>query len=69
MDANVEEAQARSAAELEPDLTFLGGDVCKQSHHTQTYFWSPTSVNLDAEERIHVTDRNRHRIQVFQRPS
>ncbi len=67
LDANVEEAQARSAADLEPDLTFLGGDVHKESHHTQTYFWSPTSVKLDGEERLHVTDCNRHRIQVFQR--
>jgi sugar lactone lactonase YvrE len=67
LDANVEEAQARSASDLDPDLAFLGGDVREESHHTQTYFWSPTSVKLDAEERLHVTDRNRHRIQVFQR--
>lgn len=67
LDANVQEAQARSAADLDPDLAFLDGDVREESHHTQTYFWSPTSVKLDAEERLHVTDRNRHRIQVFQR--
>ncbi len=67
LDANVEEAQARSDSDLEPDLTFLGGDVHKESQHTQTYFWSPTSVKLDDEERIYVTDRNRHRIQIFQR--
>ena len=67
LDANVQEAEARSAADLDPDLAFLDGDVREESHHTQTYFWSPTSVKLDAEERLHVTDRNRHRIQVFQR--
>ena len=67
LDANVEEAQARSAADLDPDLAFLDGDVREESHHTQTYFWSPTSVKLDAQERLHVTDRNRHRIQVFRR--
>ena len=67
LDANSQEAEARSAADLDPDLTFLDGDVREESHHTQTYFWSPTSVKLDSEERLHVTDRNRHRIQVFKR--
>jgi len=67
LDANVQEAEARSTADLDPDLAFLSGDVREESHHTQTYFWSPTSVKLDAKERLHVTDRNRHRIQVFQR--
>ena len=67
LDANVQEAEARSESDLDPDLAFLEGNVREESHHTQTYFWSPTSVKLDAEERLHVTDRNRHRIQVFER--
>ena len=35
------------------------------SAHIEKYFWSPVSVTLDPENRIYVTESNRHRIHVY----
>ena len=35
------------------------------SAHIEKYFWSPVSVTLDSENRVYVTESNRHRIQVY----
>ena len=67
LDANAEEAEARSESDLEPDLEFLGGDPHEESYHTEKFFWSPVSVKLDGAGRLYVTDRNRHRLQVYER--
>ena len=34
---------------------------------TEPYLWGPTSVNLDKEEHLFVTETAHHRIQIFQR--
>ncbi len=67
LEANVEERDARAVSDLEPDLAFLEGDVNEESYHTEKHFWAPVSVRLDDAGRLYVTDRNRHRIQVYSR--
>ncbi len=67
LDSNVEERDARSVSDLEPDLEFLGGDVNEESYHTEKLFWAPVSVRLDSTGNAYVVDRNRHRIQVYRR--
>ena len=69
LDANVEEAEARARSDLGPDLAFLEGDAHEESYHTEKFFWSPVSVKLDEAGRLYVTDRNRHRVQVYERGS
>ena len=35
--------------------------------YIEKLFWQPTAVKLDAHGRLYVVDRNRHRIQVYER--
>ena len=69
LDSNVEEAEARARADLEPDLEQFGGDAHEESAHIEKLFWAPVSVKLDAHGRLYVTESNRHRVQVYQRSS
>ena len=70
MEANLEEAEARSTANLEPDLpSVYGDDPHTQSAHVESLFWAPMSVKLDDAGRVYVTEGNRHRIQIYQRES
>ncbi len=69
LDANVEEAEARSRSDLEPDLEQFGGDPHEESAHVEKYFWAPVSVKLDGEGRLYVTESNRHRVQIYERGS
>ena len=62
---NLEEAEARSKSDLEPDLDQWKDDPYEQSSHVEKYFWSPVSVKLSEEGTLYVTESNRHRIQVF----
>ena len=64
---NVEEADARARADLEPEITFFNDDPHEESSHIEKLFWGPASVIFDAEERLIVTETNRHRLQVYQR--
>jgi DNA-binding beta-propeller fold protein YncE len=65
--SNVEEAEARSRSDLEPQLPIFEGNPHRESSHVEKYFWAPVSVKLDSEARLYVTDSNRHRVQVYQR--
>ena len=67
LDTNVEEAEARAKSDLEPDLEQFGGDPHEESAHVEKYFWAPVSVKLDSEERLYVTESNRHRVQIYER--
>ncbi len=67
LDTNVEEAEARAIANLEPDVALFGGDPHEESSYIEKFFWAPVSVKLDTEGRLYVTESNRHRIQVYQR--
>ena len=64
---NVEEAEARAKADLEPDIDFFVDDPHEESSHIEKLFWAPTSVMLDDEGRLYVTESNRHRIQIYRR--
>lgn len=64
---NVEEAEARDAADLEPDVAQFGGDPHEESSHIERYFWAPVSVKHDDDGRVYVTESNRHRVQIFER--
>ena len=64
---NVEEAEARARADLEAQIEFFNDDPHEESSHIEKLFWGPVSVMLDAEERLFVTETNRHRLQVFDR--
>jgi len=37
------------------------------SSQTEPYFWGPVSVTLDGEDRLYVTESNRHRVQIYQK--
>ena len=67
LDANVEEAEARALANLEPDAAQFGGDPHEESAHIERYFWAPVSVKLDDHDRLYVTESNRHRVQIYER--
>ena len=64
LNTNVEEADARTRANLDfpPDL--FEGDPHEKSAHIEKYFWGPSSVEL-AGGRLYVVDSSRHRVQVF----
>ncbi len=64
---NLEEAAARAKADMEPEIEFFNDDPHEESSHIEKYFWAPTSVKLDAEGRMYVTESNRHRVQIYAR--
>ena len=64
---NVEEGEARSRANLEPQIAYFNDDPHEESSHIEKFFWSPTSVKLDSAGTLYVTESNRHRIQVYKR--
>ncbi len=64
---NIEEAGARAKANLAPNIEFFNDDPHEESSHIEKYFWAPTSVKLDNDSRVVVTESNRHRVQVFVR--
>ena len=67
LDANHEEAEPRSRSNLEPDLSPFGGNPHEESAHTEKFFWGPTSVKLDDDGRLYVTESNRHRVQIYEK--
>jgi len=64
---NVEEAKARSTADLEMEINYFVADPHEESSHIEKYLWAPASVKLDGAGMLYVTESNRHRIQVYQR--
>ena len=67
LNINLEEAQAREKANLEPKIQYFNEDPHEESSHIEKLFWGPVSVLLDNEERLFITETNRHRIQVYER--
>ena len=66
LETNVEENETRKISNLENlDAISELSDPHSISAHIEKYFWSPVSVTLDPENRIYVTESNRHRIQVY----
>ena len=67
LNVNVEEAEARSRANMEPEFDFFNDDPHEESSHIEKLFWGPVSLLLDKEERLFITETNRHRIQVYKK--
>jgi len=67
LNVNVEEADARSRANMEPEFDFFNDDPHEESSHIEKLFWGPVSLLLDKEERLFITETNRHRIQVYKK--
>ena len=66
MDSNLEESDARKGADLDnPPIKGTDDEQHTISAHVEKYFWAPTSVKLDSNRRLYVTDSNRHRIQIY----
>ena len=65
LEINLEEAAARERSNLEPEIEFFNDDPHEESSHIEKYFWAPTSVKLDPEGRMYVTESNRHRVQIY----
>ena len=64
---NKEEAAARSTADLDMEIDYFIDDPHEESSHIEKYFWCPSSVKLDSQGRLYVTETNRHRIQIYRR--
>ena len=62
---NREEAAARANSNLAPQIEFFNDDPHEESSHIEKFFWAPTSIKLDADGRVYVTESNRHRIQIY----
>ena len=66
LETNVEENETRKISNLENlDAISELVDPHSISAHIEKYFWSPVSVTLDSEQRLYVTESNRHRIQIY----
>ena len=63
--ANPDEKEKRDISDLEPELPAHLSAPDDVSSQIEPYFWGPVSVRLDNHERLHVTETNRHRIQVY----
>ena len=64
---NVEEGEARAKSDLEADIEFFEETPYEESSHVEKLFWAPTSVVLDSDGRLYVTESNRHRLQIYER--
>jgi DNA-binding beta-propeller fold protein YncE len=67
LDANPEEARDRDVSDLMPGLPPQYKTPYQVSSQTEAYFWGPTSVNLDGDGRLYVTESSRHRIQIYRK--
>tara|TARA_B100000676_G_C18052771_1_gene832289 strand:- start:147 stop:1169 length:1023 start_codon:yes stop_codon:yes gene_type:complete len=64
LDSNLEEASARSKANLKPSIGQFNNDPHEESSHIEEFFWGPTSVKIH-EDKLFVTESNRHRVQIY----
>ncbi len=65
--ANDDEKTQRDRFDPVPEMTSEVETPHEESARTEPYFWGPVSVKLDSEERLYVTESNRHRVQVYVR--
>jgi DNA-binding beta-propeller fold protein YncE len=65
--ANPDEAVERERSDLVPELPPQYNTPYLVSSQTESYFWGATSVNLDGEGRLYVTESSRHRLQIYER--
>jgi len=67
LEANADEAATRATANLTPELPPHFNTPYHIATQTEAIFWGPTSIRLDAEDNLYVTEVSRHRIQIFKR--
>ena len=65
--ANPDEARTRALSNLTPDLPAHLQTHYHVASQTEPYFWGPTSVKLDGEGCLYVTESARHRFQIYKR--
>ena len=66
LEANEEELEERSKADLEPEPNPSPNDYLRDVSATiEKLFWGPIAVNLDAQGRLYVVESCRHRIQIY----
>ena len=65
--SNPDEVEPREISDLTPQLPSHLNTAHDISSQTESYFWGPVSVTLDADGRLYVTETNRHRFQIYQR--
>jgi DNA-binding beta-propeller fold protein YncE len=65
--SNPDEWQTRAVSNLIPNLPPHLNTPYHISSQTEPYFWGPVSVKLDRENRLYVTETNRHRVQIYQK--
>ena len=51
---------------LDPDIPGHLNTPYHISSQTESYFWGPVSVRIDANNRLYVVESNRHRIQIYE---
>ena len=72
--ANPDEANARFAAHLEPEIGQRPeyenhrGYEWERSANVEKLFWGPTSVKVGPDGLVYVVDSLRHRIQIYRQP-
>ena len=64
---NPEEERERATSDLLPELPPHLNTPHLISSQTEPYFWGPVSVKLDGQNRLYVTETNRHRFQVYEK--
>jgi DNA-binding beta-propeller fold protein YncE len=65
--ANPDEAAARWAANLEPELKDYPEQAREESASVEKLLWGPTAVKLDGQGRIYIVDSCRHRLQIYRK--
>ena len=65
--SNPDERVERDKSDLFPELPEQYDTPYLVSSQTEPYFWGPVSILADSENRVYVTEANRHRFQVYQR--
>ena len=68
--SNQDQLEERQKANMEPQLVlFPWESLGEESANIEKYFWGPTSVKLDDQDRVYVVDTGRARIQVYEKAS
>ena len=65
--SNPDEWETRQQADLTPELPAHLNTPYHISAQSEPYFWGPVSVTVDRDNRLYVTETNRHRFQVYQK--
>jgi len=65
-ESNPDEMETREMSNLNPDIPGHLNTPYHISSQTESYFWGPVSVRIDANNRLYVVESNRHRIQIYE---